>query len=434
MPVAVNACRFLIALTFIFSGFVKAVDPEGLSFKIAEYLSAFGYGGVLHGFAMTVIAVVLPSFEFIVGIHLLFAIKRRLTSLFAFAFMVLMTPLTLYLAVANPVSDCGCFGDAVVLSNWQTFGKNVILLAMTLVVMLRCKLMFRVMTWRVQWIVTAYSVVFILSLSVYCLNNLPIIDFRPYKVGVNIQEAMSSGDDAAEYETTFFLEKDGVKRGFSLDEYPDSTWNFLYSTTVQVGGHEPSITDFSIIDIESGRDLTLDILSDTSYMFLLIVHDISKASDLNIDRINDIYDYCKDNGYAFYCLTASNDSLISYWQDYMGAGYDFYFTDETALKTMVRSNPGLMLLKGGTIVNKWHHRHLPGEHDLSIPDLSSLPVGRVQSCDWFVVVACVVLLYFLPLALIIGIETIWLKVNNMSKSEESVSNNQNDKQIKNKKT
>lgn len=414
--VIVNACRLLLALTFVFSGFVKAVDPEGSFFKITDYLVAFGMADVLPDFAVRIVAVALSAVEFLIGVNILFAIRRRVTTVLAFLFMLVMTPFTLYLAIENPVPDCGCFGDALVLTNWQTFGKNVVLLIASVVVMSRPKLMFRVMTWRVQWIVITYSVVFIVAVAVYCLNNLPILDFRPYKVGTNIKEAMaySDGAELPEYETTFILEKDGQRREFSIEDYPDSTWRFVDSRTVMVNeGYVPPITDFSITDCQTGEDLTDVVLADTNYTFLLIIYNIAKADDTNIDRINDIYDYCKDNGYGFYCLTASDEEMIGYWRDYLGADYRFCFTDETTLKTMIRSNPGLMLIKGGTIYAKWHHKQLPTEYDLTSPDLSSLPAGQMQGRAAGMVVVYVLLLYLLPLALIIGIETIWLKANDI---------------------
>lgn len=412
--VAVNVCRLLLAVTFIFSGFVKAVDPMGSFFKISDYLAAFGMGGILPDFALTIVAIALSSLEFILGVNILLAIRRRITTIITFIFMVVMTTLTLYLAVENPVPDCGCFGDALLLTNWQTFAKNVVLLAAATIAMLHYDKMFRVMTWRVQWIVTTYSLCFIIAMSVYCLNNLPILDFRPYRVGVNIPEAMSVPDGAElpQYETTFILEKDGERREFTLDEYPDSTWHFVDSRTELVKeGYVPPITDFSVTDYETGEDLTSRILSDTGYTFLLLIYDISKADDTNIDRVNDVYDYCKDNGYPFYCLTASSGEYIEYWRDYMGADYDFCMTDATTLKTIIRSNPGLMLIKDGTIIAKWHHKHLPTEYDLGNSDLSLLPIGQLDMRDDAMTMLWVVMLYLIPLTLIIGIESIWLRAN-----------------------
>lgn len=415
LRIVVNLCRFLIAGTFIFSGFVKAVDPVGSQIKITDYYSAFGLSDVFPDYVIIMQAILLSTIEFIIGLNMLLAIRRKATSILLLIFMLVMTPLTLYLAIANPVSDCGCFGDAVHLTNWETFAKNVVLLAASVLVLWKCNYMFRVMTWRVQWIVVTYSLIFIIGVSVYCFNNLPIFDFRPYKIGVNIPEAMSipEGAQMPVYETTFILEKDGVEKEFALDEYPtDTSWQFVDSKTVLVkAGYEPPIHDFSITRLD-GEDITEQVLNDSSYTFLLIMSNIEKASDLNIDRINDIYDYSVDYGYNFYCLTASSDEMIDYWHEYMGAEYESCITDETTLKTIIRSNPGMVLIKNGTIINKWHHRNLPTEHELTGP-LDTLPIGHVDIPNGWTIIFYVMLLYILPLALIIGIEAIWLKAKNI---------------------
>lgn len=415
----VNVCRLLLAVTFIFSGFVKAVDPIGSVYKISDYLEAFGWN-IFPNYIIIVFAVILSSFEFFLGINLLFAIRRKITTGLIMLFMLFMTPLTLYLAIANPVSDCGCFGDAVKLTNWETFWKNIILLVFAVSVLIWNQKMFRIMTWRVQWIVSIYSLVFTVGISVYCLNHLPIFDFRPYKIGTNIKEAMSipEGAELTEYETTFILEKNGEKKEFSLDNYPNNTtWKFVDSKTKVVKqGYEPPIQNFSISLLPDEYDITEEILDDTTYTFLMIMPSIEKASDENIDRINDIYDYCLDNGYKFYCLTASSDKMITYWKEYMGAEYDFGITDETTLKTIVRSNPGMILIKDGTIINKWHHKQLPTDEELS-GRLENIELGQAKSNDYPITVLYIILLYIVPLAIIIGIEAIWLKANNIKTFE-----------------
>lgn len=413
----VNVCRFILGCTFVFSGFVKAVDPIGSFYKISDYLSAFGFGGFFPDYILVLAAVFLSSFEFIIGINLLLAIRRRVTTFLLTVFMFFMTVLTLYLAIANPVSDCGCFGDAVKLSNWETFSKNIVLSILTFFVLRWYRFMFRVMTWRVQWIVSVYSVVFVAGISFYCLNHLPILDFRPYRIGTDIKESMTIPDNAekAEYRTTFILEKDGKQREFTLEEYPnDSSWHFVDSKTVVVKkGYEPSISDFSISLLPDNIDITDSVLDYHGYTFLLVMPDIAKASDGNIDRINDIYDYSLDNGYKFYCLTSSSEEMINYWKEYMGAEYEFCMTDETTLKTMVRANPGLILIKDGVIINKWNHRHLPSDSDLYAP-LDKISIGKVSLSNDFRTIIYVLILYVLPLALIIGVEAIWLKANKIT--------------------
>ena len=186
--IAVNIARLVLAVTFILSGFVKAVDPLGTEYKITDYLEAMHLGHLLPDYAALILSVLLSAAEFCLGIFLLFAIQRRLTSRLILLMMAIMTPLTLWLALANPISDCGCFGDALVLTNWQTFFKNVVLLGCAVVVVLWPRLMFRFVSQSNQWIVINYSVLFILGISAWCLYYLPLFDFRPYHIGTNLRE------------------------------------------------------------------------------------------------------------------------------------------------------------------------------------------------------------------------------------------------------
>lgn len=149
-----------------------------------------------------------------------------------------------------------------------------------------------------------------------------------------------AGAKQPEFETTFILEKNGVRKEFTLDDYPDSTWTFIDSKTVQTSeGYVPPIHDFSIEDYKTGEDITNEVLNDTSYTFLLISPRLDKADDSNFGQIDQIYEYAKDYGYRFLCLTASTEKDIAKWQDMTGAEYPFYTTDATTLKTMIRSNP-----------------------------------------------------------------------------------------------
>ena len=399
----VNVCRFLLGVTFIFSGFVKAVDPLGSFYKIQDYLDAFGLLSWVPPFMPLLFGIGLAAIEFCIGVFLFLGIRRSMASWVALLLMCFMTPLTLYLAIADPVSDCGCFGDAVVLTNWQTFGKNVVLLVAAVFAFKGRKLIIRFISHKSAWMVSMYTLLFIFALSFYCLSHLPIFDFRPYKIGTDINEAMSIPEGAEQpvYATTFILEKDGVRREFTLDDYPsDTLWKFVDSKTELVKeGYEPLIRDFFIEDIKTGDDLTQDILSDTSYVFLLIAYDLHNADDGNIDLINGVYDYCVENGYRFYCLTASSDDEILRWQDNTGAEYDFCRADDIALKTIIRSNPGLMLLKRGVIYNKWSHNTIPSESELC-GRLEDIPVGQmadngrwqtwVDLCVWYVLPLCLV--------------------------------------------
>ena len=329
----------------------------------------------------------------------------------ALLLMIVMTPLTLYLALANPVSDCGCFGDAWVLTNWETFGKNVVLFVAAVSVFRGGKLIIRFITAKMAWMVSMYTFLFVFALSFYCLGNLPILDFRPYKIGQNIKESMEipEGAKPSVFESKFILEKDGKQQEFTLDNYPDSTWTFVETRTVlKEKGYEPAIHDFSIISLETGEDLTDSILSDEGYTFLLIAHRIEAADDSNIDLINEIYDYSVEHGYGFYALTSSPEDQIELWRDKTGAEYPFCQMDDITLKTIIRSNPGLMLIKGGTILNKWSDNNLPDEYVLT-DSLDKLEIGQQKQESDLRTIGYVLLWFIIPLLLVIGVDILVVK-------------------------
>ena len=375
-----TVCRFVLAVVFIFSGFVKAIDPLGTQYKIQDYLDALGWTDIFPESIPFIVAALLGMLEFCLGVYLFFGIRRIIAPRAVVAVMAIMTPLTFWLALDNPVSDCGCFGDAVVLTNWETFGKNVVLLAMSLVVLKWRKRIFPLATTRFDWLIALYGFLYIFCMTIYCYRHLPIFDFRPYYVGADIRQGMEipEGKEPTEFETRFVLQKDGVEKEFTLENYPDSTWTFVDSrTVVKKKGYEPPIHDFSMIRYEDGEDITEQVLADERYTFLLVAHQLEQASDSRIDLINELYDYCLEYGYAFYCLTSSSDEDILKWQEDTGAEYPFCLMDNITLKTMVRSNPGLILLKKGVVIHKWNVVDFPDEYQLS-RSLEELPLGEIS--------------------------------------------------------
>ena len=407
--VVTTVCRFVLAVVFIFSGFVKAIDPLGTQYKIQDYLDAFGWTGVFPEYIPFFASVLLGMLEFCLGVYLFFGIRRIIAPRAVVAVMAIMTPLTFWLALDNPISDCGCFGDAVVLTNWETFGKNVVLLAMSLVVLKWRKRIFPLVTTRFDWLIALYGFLYILCMTIYCYRHLPVFDFRPYYVGSDIRSGMEipEGETPTIYETRFILQKDGVEKEFTLENYPDSTWTFVDSRTiVKKKGYEPPIHDFSMILHEDGEDITDQVLSDEGYTFLLVAHQLGQASDRNIDLINELYDYCLEYGYAFYCLTSSTDEDIQKWQVDTGAEYPFCLMDNIILKTMVRSNPGLMLLKKGVVVNKWSVTDIPDEYQLT-GVLEQLPIGKVNKQSFVYQLFWVVVWFVLPLLLMCLADMAW---------------------------
>ena len=405
----VNVCRFVLAATFIFSGYVKAIDPLGTLYKLKDYAAAMSLNGLQPDWVLVGVAIALGALEFALGVFMLFAVRRHVVSRIMLAFMAAMTVLTLWIFVADPVKDCGCFGDALKLTNGETLLKNIVLSACAALVAWRPVDMARFISRSNQWIVRYYTVAYIVITSVYCLYTLPIFDFRPYHVGMNIKQGMEipEGAEQPEFESTFLLRKNGETREFTLDNYPDSTWEYVDTRTVQTKkGYEPPIHDFALTSCDTGEDITEQVLTKKGYTFLLVSPRLAVADDSNFGDIDQIYEYAEENGADFYCVTASANDEIERWRDLTGAEYQFCNADETTLKTMIRSNPGLMLLKDGTIIGKWSHNALPQTDDLTAP-LQQLTIGKAQNDSTTERLLIVLLTFFLPLSALTLADRLW---------------------------
>ena len=406
---AVNICRFILAVTFIFSGYVKAIDPLGTLYKLKDYAAAMALNDILPDWALVIVAIALGALEFSLGVFMLFAVRRHMVSKITLALMSVMTALTVWIYIADPVKDCGCFGDALKLTNGETLLKNIVLIACATLVAWRPVDMARFISRTNQWIVRYYTITYIVVTSVYCLYTLPIFDFRPYHVGMNIKKGMEipEGAEQPEFESTFILRKNGVTREFTLDNYPDSTWEYVDTKTVQTKkGYEPPIHDFAITTNDTGEDITEQVLTKKGYTFLLVSPRLAVADDSNFGDIDQIYEYAEENGVDFFCLTASTNEDIERWRELTGAEYKFCNADETTLKTMIRSNPGLILLKDGTIIGKWSHNALPQTDDLTAP-LEQLPIGKAQNDSTPERLLIVLLTFFVPLMALTIADRLW---------------------------
>lgn len=406
---AVNICRFILAVTFIFSGYVKAIDPLGTLYKLKDYAAAMALNDILPDWALVIVAIALGALEFSLGVFMLFAVRRHMVSKLTLALMSVMTALTVWIYIADPVKDCGCFGDALKLTNGETLLKNIVLIACATLVAWRPVDMARFISRTNQWIVRYYTITYIVVTSVYCLYTLPIFDFRPYRVGTNIKQGMEipEGAEQPEFESTFILRKNGVTREFTLDNYPDSTWEYVDTKTVQTKkGYEPPIHDFAITTNDTGEDITEQVLTKKGYTFLLVSPRLAVADDSNFGDIDQIYEYAEENGVDFLCLTASTNEDIERWRELTGAEYKFCNADETTLKTMIRSNPGLILLRDGTIIGKWSHNALPQTDDLTAP-LERLPIGKAQNDSTPERLLIVLLTFFVPLMALTIADRLW---------------------------
>lgn len=357
--------RIVLGIVFIYSGYVKGIDPLGATYKFTDYFTAFG----MHSFTSLSfsLSLIQSVAELMIGIALLLNLKIKLSSLGALLFMLLFTPLTLYIAIANPVHDCGCFGDALLITNWQTFWKNIVLLLLAIFVFRnRKKHTNTLLNIANQNILAFIFTIATISLFVYAYRHLPIQDFRPYKVGTNIPENMVIPEGATPdvYESTFVYSKNGKEKTFEINNLPDSTWGFVKAEHHLVKkGYTPPIHDFTITNTE-GIDLTDQVLANKNYSFILIAYNLKKAKIKNSDRINDLAAYCQEKGYEFFGLTASGNDDINDFFTKTKTYFSFYNTDEITLKTIIRSNPGLLLMKEGTILAKWHINDFPKTNTL----------------------------------------------------------------------
>lgn len=405
--IVLTAARILFGITFVFSGFVKAVDPIGFAYKIEDYLIAFQlipFIPLALTFAVTLILV-----ELLLGVFILLGLYRKLSTAMGVLFMAVMTPMTLYIALKNPVEDCGCFGDALVISNWDTFYKNIVLVLLAVLLLVYHKRIKPLFTNKSKGLVVGFVFLFSLLFCLYNIFYLPIMDFRPYKVGVNIAEQMendvSNGDV---YENIYIYEKDGVEEEFTEDNFPweDSTWTFVdYQSKLIKEGEKPLIDEFYITAYAKddagafvkGGDITDDILTNKVVLFVVSLS-LDDAREKGMKQIIALADYAADNDIELLVATSSEAAAIEQWHREWGnpkVGYGLM--DELTLKTIVRSNPGLLLLSGGTIVGKWSSRRLPNQRQLEgmvvklKAEEKSLPINNNSTASLLIICAIFVI-------------------------------------------
>lgn len=400
--IAANVSRLLLAATFLFSGFVKANDPFGTAYKLEDYAHAFGFTDMPQ-LTLLIAAILLAVFEFTLGIHTLAGMSHRIASRIVALFMGAMTLLTVYIYIFDPVSDCGCFGDVIVLSNGATLAKNIVLMAAAVLNLKFNDRYIKLMGANTQWLTTMFSTVYILWFAISCMRTLPMFDFRPYKIGTNLREAMEAGVD---FETKIIYQREGETLELLVeDDDPDSTWTYVETRTTPKG-NVSDLPNLYAAEMHSGDDVTDDIIYDEGYTFLLIIPDLMNADEGCIDLINEIYEYSQHNNYDFYCLTASADSTAQlYWSEHTGAEYPYYLSDERELKTIIRSTPGLLLLKDGVIINKWSSTELPDEYILT-GALDTLDIGTLNAEDNNSKLLKVFLYFILPLLIVFLIDRI----------------------------
>ena len=405
MRLVKNLCRIIVGIVFIYSGFVKGIDPLGSDYKFTDYFNAFGMGWMnattlFFSFALSLI-------EFLIGIALLFNLWVSRMAWGSLLFMAFFTPLTLVLALTNPVSDCGCFGDAMILTNWQTFWKNIILLLLAIMIFMYRKEYKSSLPLVGQFSFLALAGAGMLCLSVYCYRHLPVLDFRPYAVGKNITEGMRlpEGAEPDQYEVTlkYKNKQTGEVQSFTEENYPwQDTLNWEYESSSERLVKKGYITPIHDLVIEHPTlgNITEEILEDDNHTILAVAYNLTQSDMQYQPAINRLAEYAQEKGIRFYGLTSSSERDIETYKKRYHVPYEFCTADEIQLKTMIRSNPGVINLREGTILDKWAGKDVPDVKELQDTDLTAYCVYSREQMQRIYLVYSIILLFFVAYLLI----------------------------------
>ncbi len=424
--VGVIVVRVIVGVTFIVSGGVKLIDPEGTMYKIEEYLMAMNLAG-LAPLALFV-SVVLSLVEFLLGVNTLLGSYRRVTPILLAVFMGVMTPLTLYLAIANPIHDCGCFGDAIVLTNWQTFWKNIVLVALVWVLLRYNRCARSIFHHDMQSLTVLFVLLYGAIVAWIGCTYQPLVDFRPYKRGVDLRAALY-GDGVADREYDFIYERNGEQRAFSLDSLPaaDDGWRFVERREHETPrtNEDEGAAHFAIYD--GNENVTDDIVGTDGYVIIMFSPDIECASDDEVNKINELYDYCREYGYPFYAVSPSSPRATERWLEDTGGEYPFYFMDKITIRTIARNNPYVVVLKDGVICRKSTPSLLPDESELNDRLENTRWPGEVKAYNLPIRVWLLVGGLVIPLLLLLATERVALfvvrRVRNYYRSRRDAARN-----------
>ena len=374
-----NICRLVLSLVLVMSGFVKAVDPIGAMYKMGEYMTAFSID-LFSDSWLLVFGISQAVVEFLLGLFLLMGVYRRVVSYLTPIVMLFFTVLTAIIYFSGNIEDCGCFGEAIALSNGETLAKNIFLLFLSLPLLSGRKRFVCHISFRTRWMVVIFAIFYIATVGIMSYSHLPVVDFSRYRVGTDLR-ALTQGEPG-EYRVISVYEREGETCELPEGEEPDTTWTFVGNRSEIIKESiEPVIADFSIMDWEYDCDVAEELLADTGYVCLVAMERVENASVSRVDKINDMYDYCQEIGVPFYVATASEDEDIALWCKRTGAEYPLYWGDELMLRGMVRSNPGVLLFKDGVIVGKWNISDLPPVEEMA-ESPTGMPDGLPTLLQW----------------------------------------------------
>jgi uncharacterized membrane protein YphA (DoxX/SURF4 family) len=374
MKVLVWICRIAVGLLFIFSGLIKANDPLGFSYKLQEYFEVF-HMMFLNPLALTA-AITLCALEILLGFALLIGIRANAVAWGLLLLIIFFGFLTFYSAFFKVVQTCGCFGDAIPLTPWQSFSKDMVLLALVLVIFAHRRTIMPLFNPSVGSGLFVAAVVFAFGFGLYTYNFLPVMDFLPYKVGANLLDEMKTppGAKPDEFEITYQLKnkQTGGTKTMTDKEYmktgiwKDANWQVVGNPESRLvkAGFAPKIRDLAIQDAQ-GVNYTQELLSNPFYNLVIVAYDLGHTDEQAIRRINALAVNLTDNYNIRTILLTSNsapDATAFAKKNHLIS--EIYYADGVPLKTIVRSNPGILLMKGGTVIAKWHYHSLPKYDDI----------------------------------------------------------------------
>ena len=362
--------RIFTGLLFIFSGFIKANDPTGFGYKLEEYFHVFGTT-FLNEYSVP-IAVVICGLEILLGALLLLGFWARTVAWGLLLLILFFTFLTFYSAFFEVVTSCGCFGDAIPLTPWQSFIKDLVLLALILIIFYNRKHIKPITTDGYTKTITTVALAIIsLGIGIYTVNFLPFIDFLPYKKGNNLPELMTlpEGAEGDQYEITYTLQhkSSGEKKKVSdkvylADElWKDENWEIIGEPESRLvkKGHQIAIPDLLITD-SNGGDFTEQIVQNPYYNIIVVAWDLNET---NLEALNNINALVMNAAEAYniraVLLTSSSTQDAEHISDSLKLLAEIFYADAVPLKSMVRANPGVLLMQNGVVIDKWHYNTLP---------------------------------------------------------------------------
>jgi uncharacterized membrane protein YphA (DoxX/SURF4 family) len=377
LNITLTIIRVFVGVLFIFSGLIKANDPSGLAYKMGEFFEVWARDGYLpslmhwlNTYAMAM-SILMITFEIVAGVALIIGYRFRLFSFLILLLTIFFTFLTAYAMYSGKIKECGCFGDCIKLQANESFMKDLILLALVLILVFYRKLIKQSFSATMATGMMVLTFVLSIIMQWYVLRNLPVKDCLPYKIGNNILQEMTPGPNYVpeEVKTVLVYKKDGVKKEFDLTNYPwqDSTWTFdtTINTIVKKAQNEPTIKDFSISNY-NGEDITKTVLSYKGHVLLLFIKDVKTANTSNMDRLRLLIGACKKASVPFLVLSASNDLESNKFKSTHQLDVEFCVIDQTVCKTAMRSSPGLMWLHQGVVKGKWSYANYPSFAQLNL--------------------------------------------------------------------